>query len=169
VTPQKPLKPPVISYASVAPSEEFTPKNENVFVPSGAKMAAKKTFPQPVADFLLKHVGFSLKEWLDQVKPEHKQAFLDNLALILQTADTKSLTDDQLKKVVTAFAEEWIASVKYEADLQIKTAQEKQLRFTTLVSVGFGLLTTLMILCLILVLLAIERNTRLSGSQKSAL
>lgn len=168
LTPSKPPPPPTISYVTIAPSKEITAKNGNTFVPSGGKMAAKNSFPQPVIDFLFKHVGFSLKEWLNQLKPEHRKPFLDNLAMILQTANAENLTDEQLKQVVNDFAEAWLAAVKYESDLRIKMAEEKQLRFATLVSVGFGLLTTLMILCLILVLLAIERNTRPCGKKPVA-
>jgi hypothetical protein len=164
--PEKPLKPPVISYAMVAPSQEMSQKNERVNVSGGPKIAEKNAFPQPVVDFLLKHIGFSLKPWLDQVKPEHRQPFLDNLASILQTANTKHLTDDQLKQVVGDFADTWIAAVKYDADLQEKMSQERGRRFMTLITIGFGLLITLLILSLVLVLLAIERNTRPSASQK---
>ncbi|HSY18069.1 MAG TPA: hypothetical protein VK815_07030 [Candidatus Acidoferrales bacterium] len=159
--PQKPLPPPVISYASVMPPETITSRYESASVPSEPKMAAKKAFPQPVTDFLLNHVGFSLKEWLDQVKPTEREAFLANLAAILQTANNKSLSDTQLKEVVKNYAELWLASVKEQAELQIKIDGEKQRHFEVLVCVGFGLLMTLMVLCLILVLLAIERNTRL--------
>jgi len=158
--PQKPIRPLVISYEMVAPSQAVQQRNEHTYAPPGAKIAAKNAFPQPVVDFLLKHVGFSLKPWLDQIKPEYRQAFLDNLATILQTAGTKNLTDEQLKQVVSDYAEMWIAAVKYDEAAQEKMSQERQVRFKLLVAVGFGLLITLMILSLVLVLLAIERNTR---------
>ena len=167
LTPDKLPPSPVISYEAVAPSQEIMPKNGNTFVASGGKMAGKNSFPQPVVDFLFKHVGFSLKEWLDQLKFEQRQAFLNNLAVVLQTASTKNLADEQLKQLVKDFGESWIAALKYEADSRMKNAEEKQRHFTALISVGFGLLTTLMILSLILVLLAIERNTRAFSSKNA--
>lgn len=160
IKPEKPPKPPVITYEMVAPRPVNAPKSENVFIPHGAKMAAKNLFPQPVADFLMTHEGFGLKEWLDQLSPENRQPFLDNLASVLQTAENKGVTDQQLKQIVSSFSEMWIESAKYDAELREKIAQEKQMRFAKLMTLGFQLLITLMILSLILVLLAIERNTR---------
>jgi hypothetical protein len=158
--PLPPEKPPVISYESVALQKETFQNGVNTFVPNGGKIANKNEFPQPVVDFLIKHIGFSLKEWLDQLKPEHRHPFLDNLAQILQTANKNNLNDEQIKQVVINFAESWIATVKNDEALQEKSAEEKHLRFLSLLTTGFSLLITLMILCLILVLLAIERNTR---------
>jgi hypothetical protein len=160
IKPEKPIKPPVITYEMVAPVPANEPKPENTFIPHGAKIAAKNLFPQPVADFLMSHEGFSLKEWLDQLPTESRQPFLENLAKVLQTAENKAITDQQLKQVVSSYSEMWIATAKYDAELQEKIVQEKQIRLAKLMAWGFQLLITLMILSLILVLLAIERNTR---------
>ena len=143
-----------------APVQQTTQTSEKSFVPIGAKMAGKNTFPQPVVDFLLKHEGFSLKESLHQIKYEHRQAFLDNLATILQTANTKHLTSEQMEQVVKDFAETWIDW--NEKAPEKNSALEKQIFRASCISAAFGLLITLTIFCLILVLLAIERNTRLA-------
>jgi hypothetical protein len=111
-------------------------------------------------DFLLKHEGYSLKEWLHQIKYEHRQAFLDNLATILQTVKTKHLTNEQAEQVVKDFAETWIDW--NEKAPEKDSTLEKQIFRASCISVAFGLLITLTIFCLILVLLAIERNTRLA-------
>jgi hypothetical protein len=158
--PEKPKKLVPVSYEAVAPVQQTAQTSEKAFVPIGAKMADKNTFPQPVVDFLLKHEGFSLKEWLDQIKPEHRQAFLDNLAVILQTANTKHLTPEQSEQVVKDFAKLWIA--QNEKAPEPNSALEKQILRASCISVAFGLFITLTIFCLILVLLAIERNTRLA-------
>ncbi len=162
--PEKPKKIVPVFYEAVAPMQQTAQKNEEAFVPIGAKIAGKNSFPQPVVDFLLGHEGFSLKEWLDQLKPEHRQAFLDNLAVILQTANTKHLTTVQLEQVVRNFAELWIA--QNEKAPEPNSALEKQIFRASCISAAFGLFITLTIFCLILVLLAIERNTRLAA-QKS--
>lgn len=162
--PEKPEKIVPISYEVVAPMQQTAQTNKTPFVPIGAKMAGKNSFPQPVVDFLLGHEGFSLKEQLHQLKPEHRQAFLDNLAVILQTANTKHLTTAQLEQVVRDFAEVWIK--RNEKAPEPNAALEKQIFRASCISTAFGSLITLTIFCLILVLLAIERNTRLAA-QKS--
>lgn len=164
----KPLKPTVISYTMVAPIQGRGQENQGTDTPRGSKIAQKNAFPQPVVDFLLKHIGFSLKPWLDQVKSEQRQAFLDNLAEILTIASTKKLTDEQLKQMVSDYGDMWISFAKTDEALQEKMSQEKQARFRMLITVGFGLLITLLILSLVLVLLAIERNTRPQVYEKSA-
>jgi hypothetical protein len=175
--PEKPEKIVPVFYEEVAPVQQTVQTNataqtnEKPFVPIGAKMAGKNSFPQPVVDFLLVHEGFSLKEWLDQLKPEHRKAFLDNLAVILQTANTKHLTPKQLEQVVREFAELWIAQNEKAPDPNAalekqKSALEKQNFRASCIETAFGSLITLTIFCLILVLLAIERNTRLAA-QKS--
>ena len=168
--PEKPQKPPVISYEMVAPIQNITPNtpiNERAFIPQGSKMA-KKSFPQPVVDFLLKHDGFSLKEWLNQLTPDQRQPFLDNLAVVLVTANSKGLTDDRAKQMVKDFSELWISLVKDGAVAREKEAFQKQVRFSQLITMAFGLFISLMTLSLILVLLAIERNTRSNEKPKES-
>jgi hypothetical protein len=160
---------PVISYSEVAPVQETSPNafssKDSKSTPSGTKMAGKNVFPQPVADFLLKHIGFSLKKWLDALNFEQKQSFLNNLATVLQTANTKNLTDKQMEQLVTDFGDNWIDSLKYNLQQKDKIEAQRLAHFNMMVQIGFALLLTLLILCLVLVLLAIERNTRHIFSQ----
>jgi hypothetical protein len=169
--PEKPPKTPVVSYEMVAPAPAITPntqKNEEAYVSPGAKMASKNSFPQPVIDFLLKHQGFTLKEWLNQLNPEQRQAFLKNLAIVLVSANANDLTADSMEQVVKDFAELWITTLKDDATARAEKMMEKQQKFSQLTTVAFGLFLSLMILCLVLVLLAIERNTRLNAKPKES-
>ena len=164
--PEKPTPPPAISYEMVAPAPATTPNTpdtEGAAIPQGAKMASKNSFPQPVVDFLLKHQGFTLKEWLNQLNPEQRQAFLKNLAAVLVAANSNNLSADKMEQLVKDFAELWITALKDDAAARAEKLTEKQQRFSQLTTVAFGLFISLMILCLVLVLLAIERNTRLKG------
>lgn len=169
--PEKPTLPPVISYEMVAPAPITTPNAPDtggVLIPQGSKMAGKNSFPQPVIDFLLKHQGFKLKEWLNQLNPEQRQAFLKNLAAVLVSANSKNLSADSMEEVVKDFAELWLTTLKEDAAARAEKLLEKQRQFTELTTVAFGLFISLMILCLVLVLLAIERNTRMNFKQKES-
>jgi len=166
--PVKPQNPPVISYEMVAPAPEPTPSSEVMTVPEGAKMAGKNTFPQPVLSFLLKHQGFSLKEWLIQLNADQKKAFLNNLADVLVSANSKNLTDDRMEQMVKDFSEIWFATLKADDAARAEKILENQRRFSQLTTVAFGLFISLMTLSLVLVMLAIERNTRLNGKLKEA-
>jgi hypothetical protein len=160
-------KPPVVAYEKVLSIEgekkqaDQTPQDSSTNVPKpGTKEASKKAFPQPVTDFLMKHDGFSLKSWLDQLKPEYRQPFLNNLAEILLSAKAQNLTDSNTEQTVTRFAELWITALGEDLasrELAAKQKQEDLLRFS---GVAFYLFIALMTVSLILVLLAIERNTR---------
>jgi hypothetical protein len=161
--PEKPETIQTVNYETVAPVVETAPQNQNLFTPSGPKVASEGTFPQPVVDFLIKHQGFSLKEWLQQLKPEHKKPFLDNLATVIQTGNSKKLTSKQSEQLVKDYAESWI-SLNEKAP-NPNAAMEKQIYRASCISAAFGLFIALTILCLILVLLAIERNTRFGGHE----
>ncbi len=156
--PEKPNKILPISYAAVASVPQTTQTNNRPFVSIGATMAGTNEFPQPVVDFLFAHEGFSLKAPLDQIKTEHRKAFLDNLAVILQTANTKHLTPKQSEQTVNHFADLWIAQNEKTPDPN--AAMEKLILRASCISTAFGLFIILTIFCLILVMLAIERNTR---------
>ena len=130
-------------------------------------MASKTSFPEPVVSFLLKHQGFTLKDWINPLNPEERRAFLNNLAAALTTANSKGLANDEMEQLVKDFGELWISSLNREKLLRAEKIAEKQLHFKNLVTVGFELFISLMTLTLVLVLLAIERNTRLNVSQKA--
>ena len=158
--PVKPEKILSVSYETIAPATESAVQDQDVAVPSGPKIASKGTFPQPVVDFLVKHQGFSLKKSLQQLEPEHKKAFLDNLAAIIQAGNSKKLTNEQSEKLVKDYAEFWISINEKAPDPNAEI--KKQIFRASYISAAFGLFLALTILCLILVLLAIERNTRLA-------
>lgn len=167
--PEKPTKPPVISYEMVAPvpaNKPNTQDNEGAHIPQGAKMASKNSFPQPVVDFLLKHQGFALKEWLTQLNSEQRQAFLKNLANILVSANAEDLSPGSMEQVVKDFAGLWITTLKDDAATREAKLLEKQRQYAQLTTVAFELFISLMVLSLVLVLLAIERNTRLNWKLK---
>ena len=169
--PEAPSKMPNVSYEMVEPAPAITPntqKNEATYLPQGAKMASKNSFPQPVVDFLLKHQGFTLKEWLNQLNSEQRQAFLKNLATILVSANSENVAAGDVEQVVRDFAGLWISALKDEATARAERVMEKQRLFTQLTMVAFGMFLSLMILCLVLVLLAIERNTRLNTKSKES-
>ena len=65
-----------------------------------------------------------------------------------------------MQQVVTDFAELWITTLKDDAVVRSGKMIEKQRQFSQLLTVAFGLFISFMTLCLVLVLLAIERNTR---------
>jgi len=168
-TTEKPPPLPIISYEMVAPTPEppATPVTTGEFVPQGAKMAKKNSFPQPVIDFLLKHQGFTLKEWLDQLTPEQRQAFLKNLATVLVAAKSDAdMTDEKMAKVVKDFGEKWIGNLLESEKERLDRIQEKQRQYSLLITQAFELFISLMVLCLVLVLLAIERNTRPNEKSK---
>lgn len=158
--PEKPQKPPVISYEMVAPAPKTAMTNDSPFAPRGSKMASKKSFPQPVIDFLLKHQGFALKEWLNQLDADQRQAYLNNLAAFLTTMNSKYVAEDNVKQLVSDFSDMWIGTLKEEAVARERKEVAKQAQFTQLTTVAFGLFISMMTLSLVLVLLAIERNTR---------
>lgn len=167
-TPEKTPPLPQISYEMVAPLPETpaAPVANTAFVPQGAKMAKKDSFPQPVIDFLITHQGFKLKEWLDVLTPEQRRAFLKNLASVLVTAKSGDLSNEDTEKVVKDFGDAWIEKLKRDATARAERIIEKQRQFSLLTTVAFELFSSLMILSLVLVLLAIERNTRSNGKSK---
>lgn len=169
-TPEKIPPLPQISYEMVAPLPETpaAPVANKAFVPQGAKMAKKDSFPQPVIDFLLTHQGFKLKEWLDELTPEQRRAFLKNLASVLVTAKSDNLSNEDAEKVVKDFGDAWINKLKRDTTARTERMIEKQRQFSLLTTVAFELFSSLMILSLVLVLLAIERNTRANGKPKEA-
>ena len=165
--PDRPVKAPIISYDMVAPVPATlpeTPKSEGSPLLQGAKMANKNAFPQPVIDFLLTHQGFALKEWLSQMNPTQKQAYLKNLADVLVAAKSKNTSTGEIEQVVKDFSELWLNNWNEAVAAQAKESLVKGQEFTQLTTVAFGLVISFMILCLILVMLAIERNTRSKGA-----
>jgi hypothetical protein len=156
-----------ISYDLVDPLVKTPTRVLAGTIPQGSKMAAKNAFPQPVVDFLLKHQKFSLKLWLDQLDSGQRKAFLNNLATILVTANSKNLTDEQFENVVKDFAELWIVTDKVEQENRAQKELKKQIRFNQLTTVAFGIFISLVSLCLVLVMLAIERNTRTNQKSKN--
>lgn len=160
--PEKTVPFPTITYDAVAPAPKMAsepPNSEHSFIPQGAKIA-KRPFPQPIVDFLMEHQQFSLKEWLNQLNADQRKAFLENLAAVLTTANAKHLASDKMEPLVRDFADLWTTYLKDEAIVYEKKVQARQARFSLITSVASGLFISLMTLSLVLVLLAIERNTR---------
>src|ERR1035437_3638984 len=146
--PEKPQIIYTVHYETVAPFIETPSQNQNPkpMVQSGPKVASEGTFPQPVVDFLIKHQGFSLKEWLQQLKPEHKKPFLDNLAAVIQTGNSKKLTSEQSQKLVKDCADLWIDLNEKAPDPN--AAIQKQIYRASCVTAAFALFLALTILCL---------------------
>lgn len=163
--PERPPEPPAISYEMVVPAEQtqsYVGSTGSALTAQGAHIA-KKPFPQPVTDFLLNHQDFSLMQWLDQLGPQDRRSYLNNLAIFLSTANSKNLPTDRLESVVGQFSDMWVATAKDNADALEKRNQAKQAHLAVLGYVAAVLFVTLVTASLILVLLAIERNTRLNA------
>lgn len=149
-----------IHYAEVAPPTTRPNAQEArsaVRTASGDDIASADDFPPAVAKFLLAHQDFDLSNWFANMKPAHKRAFLENLNAILSQAEEKMIAGARLEKVVRDYAVLWKSkNERNETDRYEVLAKQ-----AGYVSTGFGLAIVLAILCLILVLLAVERNTRM--------
>jgi len=96
--------------------------------------------------------------WLTGLNPAEKQAFLKNLAFILTEAKANQVANNDIEDLVVRFAGTWIQlNIKDKKPVdEILSDRIREVEY------AFGLVITLTILCMILVLLAVERNTRLA-------
>jgi hypothetical protein len=86
---------------------------------------------------------------------EQKQ-FLDNLALIISGAKAAGVNRSRMEAVIQRYKVIWDSKAAVEKSQQI----ERSISTAAFASTGFGLLLLLTLLSVVLVLLAIERNTR---------
>jgi hypothetical protein len=164
--PEKTAKYPQISYQMVVYTSPTEQQSKDDQIPTQVNAhqeggLAKTKFPQPVIDYLMAHQGFSLKEWLTQLSSDQKKAYLDNLAQFISTANSKQVDKNQLESQVKDFSDYWLESLKQQIKDQEKKIEEKHNRVNFMITVVTWLFMTLMTMSLILVLLAIERNTRI--------
>ena len=127
-------------------------------ITDGKKMASKTTFPPNVLDFLVHHEGYSLKPYLDRIGYGHKSDYLSNLNTVLEEAKTKSLGDSELVTMVGNFSDLWIDMNENDDVATRNKARDAEIN--QCLYICLGLMLSLMIFSLILVLMAIERNTR---------
>jgi hypothetical protein len=146
-----------VSYEDIAPvvnSEASLPNtSEDNF---GNKIDTSTSIPKNVASFLANHQSFDFKGLLSGVDLKNRKVFLENLDEIIQKAKSHNLSDEQLIGVVNNYADWWKSvNVKKEDPLA------KQLARTSYIEAASGLFGVITVLCLILVLLAVERNSRM--------
>jgi hypothetical protein len=144
----------VVTYDEVSLS--FMP---DAGVPRGAKTSRKASgdevkIPQIVEESVSDRR--ELLEWLDTMDRREQSRFLANLAEVIEKAKTAGVGRAKMDIVVSRFKQIWD-----QRSLSARTqAWEKMGERTAFVSAAFGGLMILTLLTMVLVLLAVERNTR---------
>jgi hypothetical protein len=169
--PEKPQKIRPVSYEDIAPVANSEASLSDARVDDiGNKIDTSTSIPKNVAGFLASHQSFDFKGLLSGVDLQNRKVFLENLDEIIQKAKSHSLSDEQLVGVVNNYADWWKSmNIKKEDPLA------KQFARTFYIEAASGLFGVITVLCMILVLLAVERNTRMiaqklpdsSNAQKS--
>ena len=151
-----------VAYEQIAPSDRTASDNQRNFRDIENDINTAYKLPQTVANFLGTHQKFDFAALIKDVEYNQKQAFLDNLALIIQKAQAKHLSDQQLGELVEEFASTWKRYNFRKGDPQARERSR-----AVYIETAVGVFGTLTVLCLILVLLAIERHTRISAQKLS--
>jgi hypothetical protein len=160
--PEKPQKIFTVSYEDVAPAINSAASSSDTHFSSENDIDTSASIPKNVAWFLANHQNFNFKEMLSGVDLKNRKAFLENLDEIIQKAKSHSLADEQLLGVVNSYADWWKSmNIKKEDPLA------KQITRNYYIMAASGLFGAITILCLILVLLAVERNTRMIAQKLS--
>jgi hypothetical protein len=146
----------------VAPPETTTPQG-----PTGARPPATESKISPLSGY---RIPFSLqnyvsgdnarilKKHLDEVPANERQAYLDELGAVVTAAEASKV---DVVEAINAYIK-----TKAERYQEAKRAQERKLDTLKLVGAGLGSgLLSIALFSLVLVLLAIERNTRDSGNK----
>jgi len=119
---------------------------------------ATTAIPPVVVSFIQLHQQFDLNGWLKDLNAKERQAFLKNLASILTEAKANNVANKDIEEVVSSFGDAWVQmNIKDK-----KTEDEILSERVAQAGYAFDLVITLTVLCMILVLLAVERNTRLA-------
>lgn len=122
----------------------------------GNRINTAATVPPLVANFVINHPGFKLDT--STMDAGRRKAFLSNLAAILKTASTKHLSDAELVKLVDAYVDLWTAENTPKPEPKPLFTKAEVRSFCTVLAARLFIAIT--VLCLILVLLAIERSIR---------
>jgi hypothetical protein len=101
-----------------------------------------------------------LNGWLDQMDKAEQKQFLENLSLIISKAKAAGVGRSKMDGVIERFKEIWDS----KAALQKSQEIDRQISKAAFASSAFALLIILTMLSIVLVLLAIERNTRVRAS-----
>lgn len=130
----------------------------------GTRINTAEAVPPIVANFAVHHPEFQLDTaWMNQ---DLRKVFLENLAVILQTAKANHLSDTQLVQMVQVYVSLWTTenTPKPEPKPLFSKADIRSFCMTSAAS----LFIVITVLCLILVLLAIERNIRLIAERPTS-
>ena len=157
-------------------SEKLFPKNDTKVTPTEVMEAIKPPVnpqsqpeQQPVLDInilpgikipfiLQKHFNNpdsikTLKEWIENVPKEQRNEFINELAAVVEEAEK---TKANVIEAINQYKELKFSKIK---NLQLAKDEASNMRLKYL-EIGFGCVALIALFSLILVLLAIERNTR---------
>jgi hypothetical protein len=148
-----------ITTALQSQSEESQPQ-----MSYGNLINSDESVPASVATFLVQHPDFkSDTTWMSS---NQRKAFLNNFSEIIQQAKRNGVDDEKLVQIVTSFLNIWTtenspASKTESLDLK------KEIRAFCIGVVPI-LFIAMAVLCLVLVLLGIERNVRVIAENSSS-
>ena len=100
-----------------------------------------------------------LNGWLDQMDKGDQKRFLENLSLIISKAKAAGVGRSKMEGVIERFKEIWDS----KAVQQKSQETERQIYKAAFASSALAFLVILTMLSMVLVLLAIERNTRVNA------
>lgn len=139
------IKPPV--YAEPQPKLEQQPKPDiNVLPGIKTPFVIQKHFNNP------DHIKL-LNRWIDNVPKEWRQEFINELAVVIEEAEK---TNASVVDAINKYEELKLTKLK---DFQLAKSELDAIRLQYL-GIAFACVTLIALFSLILVLLAIERNTR---------
>jgi hypothetical protein len=145
-----------VSYEEIAAAIQPQPRSKDPNQDYSSQINTAETVPTLVANFIANHPDFKLDTtWMST---DLRRAFLSNLAAIIQKAKASHVSDDKLIEIVTAYINIWRTenTPKPEPAPLYSNAEIRSF----CVEAALALFMTITVLCLILVLLAIERNIR---------
>jgi hypothetical protein len=145
-----------VSYEQITAVLDPNPKSQQSYETYASQISTTESVPQPVAIFVAQHPEFKLDT--TSMSPDQRKAFLGNLEEIIQQAEKNRVNDDKLVQIVTTFVSLWTTE-----NTQIVKTESPDTRIlirTFCISAAPTLFIAMTVLCLILVLLAIERNIR---------
>jgi hypothetical protein len=159
--PARPAQIRSISYEEIAAALQPQPSPSEAHMPSGSEINIAEALPGLVANFIANHPDFKLDiAWMS---PNQREAFLNNLATVIQKARANHVSDTKLVQIVGSYVAIWTTenTPKPKAEPLVSKAVIR----TFCIAAAPELFIAIMVLCLILVLLAIERSIRLMAER----
>ena len=154
--PERPETIRSISYEEIVSALQPNPSPSQAYLATGNQINSAETIPQPVATFIGSHPDFPLD--VAQMTPYQRGAFLNNLATVIQKANANHVSDTELVQIVSQYVNIW-TTINAPKPTEESFQTKKYIRTFCLTATPI-LLGAMTILCLILVLFAIERSIR---------